>query len=84
MNVEDLGKITRVEVPRHLFNKIQLKIEKIQQESFSNSISLQIKLAFALVLIINALVLSNSKNKIDSTISYADSIHLISNNSLYQ
>lgn len=79
-----LSKIQRVEAPPYLFTRIQQKIAQTKNEAMPIKTALAIKLSFAVLLIVNIVVLSNYNTKSNATESYAESIHLISNNSLYK
>ncbi len=83
MDLDNLGKIHRVEAPPYLFKRIQHKIEHSKKERMPKDVSLAISLSFTLLLTINAIVLLNYNSKTNTTETLAKSMHLISNNSLY-
>jgi hypothetical protein len=83
MNLDNLGKIQRVETPPFLFTRIQQKIEQSKKERMPMSVALTVSFSVALLLAINAIVLVNYNSKANTTESFAKSMHLTSNNSIY-
>lgn len=83
MDLDNLGKIQRVEIPPFLFTRIQRKIEQSKKERMPKSVALTVSFSVALLLVINTIVLINYNSKENTTDSLAQSIHLTSNNSLY-
>lgn len=83
MDLDNLGKIQRVETPPFLFTRIQRKIEQSKKERMPKSVALTVSFSVALLLVINTIVLINYNSKENTTDSLAQSIHLTSNNSLY-
>ncbi len=83
MDLDNLGKIQRVETPPFLFTRIQQKIEQSKKERMRKSVALSVSFSVALLLAINTIVLINYNSKENTTDSLAQSIHLTSNNSLY-
>jgi hypothetical protein len=83
MNLDNLEKIQRVETPPFLFTRIQQKIEQSKKERMPKSVALTVSFSVALLLAINAIVLVNYNSKENTTESFAKSMHLSSNNSLY-
>ena len=83
MNLDNLGKIQRVETPPFLFTRIQQKIEQSKKERMPMSVALTVSFSVALFLAINAIVLVNYNSKANTTESFAKSMHLTSNNSIY-
>lgn len=84
MDLNNLGKIQRVEVPPFLFTRIQQKIESEKREQMPLRMVFAINLSFAIILMINVMVFMGNNSKSNTTESYAQSIHLVSNNSLYK
>lgn len=84
MNIDDLDKIRKVDVPPFLFTRIQQTIENSRSLVVSKKIVLAMCLSFALVLFVNMSVLMMYDAQLDDTSSYARSMNLISNNSLYK
>lgn len=84
MDLDSLARIKRVEAPPYLFTRIQQKIEQSKRNTVPVKITWAINLAFGLVLILNIIVLTSYNSKSSSTEDYAQSIHLISDNSLYE
>ena len=83
MNLDNLGKIQRVETPPFFFTRIQQKIEQSKKERMPKSVALTVSFSVALLLAINAIVLVNYNSKENTTEGFAKSMHLSSNNSLY-
>ena len=83
MNLDNLEKIQRVETSPFLFTRIQQKIEQSKKERMPKSVALTVSFSVALLLAINAIVLVNYNSKENTTESFAKSMHLSSNNSLY-
>ena len=84
MDLENLGKIQKVEAPPFLFKRIQQKIESERKQQMPKAFALAINFSFAVVLLINVLVFVGNISETNSAESYAQSIHLISNNNLYK
>jgi len=84
MDFDNLGKIQRVEAPPYLFTRIQQKIESEKRERMPLRMALILNLSFAVILVINSMVFIGYDSKSTSIESYAESIHLISNNTLYK
>ncbi len=84
MDLNNLGKIQRVEVPPFLFTRIKQKIESEKREQMPLRMVFAINLSFAIILMINVMVFMGNNSKSNTTESYAQSIHLVSNNSLYK
>jgi len=84
LDLEQLNRIQRVEAPPYLFTRIQQKIANGQTERLPKGMAVAINLSFVLILVINVIVFMRNTNKSDSTENYAQSIHLMSNNSLYK
>ena len=59
MDLENLGKIQRVEAPPFLFTRIQQKIEQAKSEAMPLRTAWVINLSFALLLAVNSVVLAN-------------------------
>lgn len=81
MNLDNLGKIQRVETPPFLFTRIQQKIEQSKKERLPKSVALTVNFSVALLLAINAIVLVNYNSKVNTTESFAKSMNLTYNNS---
>jgi hypothetical protein len=81
MNLDNLGKIQRVETPPFLFTRIQQKIEQSKKERMPKSVALTVNFSVALLLAINAIVLVNYNSKVNTTESFAKSMNLTYNNS---
>ncbi len=84
MNLDNLGKIQRVEAPPYLFTRIQQKIEHIKKGKISTGAILAMSFSFAVLLLINIVVLTNYNTNSSAAENYAASIHLTTNNSLYK
>jgi hypothetical protein len=84
MNLDHLAKIQRVEVPPYVFTRITKKIESEKSERMPLKMALIINLSFAAILIINAMVFIGNDPKSNSIENYAESIHLMSNYTLYE
>lgn len=83
MNIDNLNKIQRVEVPPFLFTKIEQRIAQYKSEKMPKNTALMVGFSFILLLIINTIILINDISKINKPENFIKSIHLISNNSLY-
>ncbi|MFZ1256582.1 MAG: hypothetical protein WAR77_09515 [Saprospiraceae bacterium] len=83
MDLDNLSKIQRVEVPPVLLSKILHKIEQTKKERIPKNISFAMSIIFILILVFNAVILINYHSNANTTESFATSINLISNNSLY-
>ncbi len=84
MDLENLGKIKRVEAPPYLFTRIKQRIEQSKKERLTRGTAVALSLSFAVLLVINTLVIVKYNTAPNTLQSYAQSIHLTSNNSLYQ
>jgi hypothetical protein len=84
MDLDNLGKIKRVEAPPFLFARIQQRVEQLNKDRMPKSTFLVLNFSFLLLLIINVVVLKSNNLGKKSTEKYLESIHLIDNNSLYE
>lgn len=84
MDIDNFKWIQKVEAPPFLFTRIQQKIESEKLERMPNKMAVILNFCIVIVFIINVMVFIGSKTKSVFTESYAQSIHLISNNSLYE
>jgi hypothetical protein len=84
MDLENLGKIKRLEAPPYLFTRIKQRIEQSKKERLPRSIAVALSFSFAVLLVINTLVIVKYNSAPNAMQSYAQSINLTSNNSLYQ
>lgn len=83
MDIEQLGKIQRVEAPPFLFTRIQQRIENERMQRVSTGKVVALAFSFAVILIINTLVFVGAKSETNSTEMYANAINLTSTNTLY-
>ena len=83
MDLDNLGKIKRVEAPPFLFARIQQRFEQSNKERMPKNITLAVSLSFVLILFFNAITLLNYNSKTQVTENFVQSMQLTSNNSLY-
>lgn len=84
MDLEQLTMINKVEAPPFLFTRILQKIENKKRETMSKSMAISLGISFVVILLINTMVFIENNDKTNSVEKYAESIQLISNNSLYK
>lgn len=84
MNLDNLGKIHRVEAPHFLYTRILQKIENQRKQRLSTQMAVAVGLSFVVILITNVMVFMDLQAATEYPASYAQSLHLISNNSLYK
>lgn len=84
MNLEKLNNIQRVEAPLYLFTRIQQKIEFTINNKFPKKIGWAILFSFTLIIVLNINMVLKYDLNTNETEGYVQSIHLISNNSLYK
>ena len=83
MNIDELNKIRKVEVSPFLFTRIKQRIEESESMVLSRIHIRLIGLALALVLCLNAAAIYNFVKSKNTVASYAQALHLNSENSLY-
>jgi len=83
MDLDNLGKIKRVEAPPFLFARIQKRVDQSNKERMPKNITLAVSLSFVLILFFNAITLLNYNSKTQVTENFVQSMQLTSNNSLY-
>jgi len=84
MDLDNLGRIQKVEAPTYLFTRILQKIEREKRERLSPRMVVTLNLSLTVVIIINLIVFIGSHTRLTSIESYAESIRLISDNNLYK
>lgn len=84
MNLEKLQRIQKLEAPPFLLTRIRQKIEESKRERIQPSAAVALVFTFALLLIANAYVLMHFDLNTSAIGTVADSINLITNNSLYE
>ncbi len=84
MDLDNLGRIQKVEAPTYLFTRILQKIEREKRERLSPRMAWILNLSLAVVIFMNAIVFIGSDSRLASVESYAESIRLISDNNLYK
>lgn len=86
MNIDDLNKIKEVEVPPFLFTRIQLKIESSSNETgnLSKVVRWSVSLALAFIISLNINLIVNYNKDSVNVKSFAQSMDLITDNSLYK
>jgi len=81
--IDQLKYISQVDAPDFLLTRINQKIENYKQSHFSKPLSIFLGLSFSLVLLFNiSLITKNTATKLTSN-SFASSMQLVNNNSLY-
>jgi hypothetical protein len=83
MNINNLDNIKKVEVPPFLYTRIQQKIEFLDATIMPTKHTWAINLSLCLVIVLNIGIIYSYNAKTNSTKNYAESINLISDNSLY-
>ncbi len=83
MDINKLEKIQKVAVPDFLFTRIEQRIKEQNAEGMPKNSILALTFSFGLLLLLNAMVLVKVESKPNAIQSYAESIHIVSNNSLY-
>ena len=81
MELDILRKVKRVDAPPFLLTRIKSKIEQSKYEIMPKRMAIAIVCSFALLLIVNSLVLIRYKSKPAETL--AQTMHLSTNNDLY-
>lgn len=86
MNIDDLNKIKEVEVPPFLFTRIQQKIESSKNETgnLSKVVRWSVSLALAFIIFLNINLIVNYNKDSANVKSFAQSMDLITDNSLYK
>ncbi len=84
MDLDNLGRIQKVEAPNYLFTRILQKIEREKRERLSPRMAVTLNLSLTVVIIINLIVFIASHTRLTSVESYAESIRLTSDNNLYK
>lgn len=83
MDLDNLENIQRMEAPPFLFTRIQQKIEQSKKERMPKTVAITLSLSFLMMIVLNAMVFFKYNSKTPSTESFAQSMHITSNNSLY-
>lgn len=84
MDLDNLGRIQKVEAPTDLFTRILQKIEREKRDRLSPRMALTLNLSLIVVIIINVIVFIGGSTRVTSVESYAESIRLTSDNNLYK
>ncbi len=84
MNINDLDKIRKVEVPPFLLTRIQQKIETLNTATLTKKTAWALGLSFSVIVVLNIGLILKSQVGDKSMETYAQSIHLNSNNTLYK
>lgn len=84
MDLDNLGRIQKVEAPTYLFTRILQKIESEKRERLSPRMAWILNLSLAVVIFMNAIVVIGTDSRLASVESYAESIRLTSENNLYK
>ena len=84
MDIDNLGRIQKVEAPTYLFTRIVKKIEREKRERLSPIMAVTLYLSLTVVIIVNVIVFIGSDTRLTSVESYAEFIRLTSDNNLYK
>jgi hypothetical protein len=83
MNIDLLDKIKQVETPPFLFNKIELKIERLNY-SAPKQFNWALGAALVFIIVTNIYLIKKQTSSNVEIENYAQTMHLISNTDLYK
>jgi hypothetical protein len=84
MNINDLGKIKTVEAPPFLYTRILEKVETLNTTAMPQKIAWTLGLSFLVIVSLNIGLIIKNLTDTQSLETYAQTIHLTSNNTLYK
>lgn len=84
MEINDLNKIEKVEVPPFLFTRIQQQIENLTAERFTKKTVVITSISVLLLVLINLTLIVNTESKERKLENYMHAMNLKPTNSLYR